>query len=76
MHASKTFQDWEESVASNITIEVSKHILDKPGEHVLKFWMVDPGVVLQKIVVETGEVMQSYLRLPGSFHGIGKKNNE
>jgi hypothetical protein len=55
MHANKTFQDWGESAASNITIEVSKHILGKPGEQVLNFWMVDPGVVLQKIVVETGE---------------------
>jgi len=55
MHAHKTFEDWGESAASNVTIEVYKHILGKPGEQVLNFWMVDPTVVLQKIDVETGE---------------------
>jgi len=68
MHENKTFQDWEESVRNNITVEVSKHTLSEAGEHILKFWMVDPGVVLQKLVIETGEVMPSYLGPPESFH--------
>jgi hypothetical protein len=67
MHANKTLQDWEESVRNNITIGVSRHVLNESGEHVLKFWMVDPGVVLQKLVVETGEVRPSYLGPPESF---------
>ncbi len=67
MHANKTFQDWEESVRNNITIEVSKHVLNEPGKHVLKFWIVDPGVVLQKLVIETGEVKPSYLGPPESY---------
>ncbi len=68
MHENKTFQDWEESVRNNTTVEVSKHIITKPGEHVLKFWMVDPGIVLQKLIVETGEVAPSYLGPPESFN--------
>ncbi len=68
MHENKTFQDWEESVRNNTSVEVSKHIISKPGEHVLKFWMVDPGIVLQKLVVETGEVAPSYLGPPESFN--------
>ncbi len=68
MHENKTFQDWEESVRNNVTIEVSKHIISEPGKHVLKFWMVDPGVVLQKLVVETGEVKPSYVGPPESFN--------
>lgn len=77
MHAGKTFQDWEESVRNNISILVSKHTIGEPGRHVLKFWMVDPGVVLQKVVVETGNVRQSYLGPPESYHRFnysGKKN--
>jgi len=68
---------WAKWVSDNINIVSSKHIIKEPGEHVLKFWMVDPGVVLQKIVVETGEVKQSYLGPPESFNSILEmtKNN-
>ena len=61
-------RSWNEAVGNNIKITASDHILKKPGEHVLKFWMVDPGIVLQKIVVETGEVKPSYLGPPESYH--------
>ncbi len=66
MHAKKTFQDWEESVRNNVSIETSKHLLTESGVHILKFWMVDAGVVLQKLVVETGELKPSYLGPPES----------
>jgi hypothetical protein len=72
MHANKTFQDWEESVRNNVTIDVSSHIISEPGKHVLKFWVVDPGAVLQKLVVETDEVKPSYLGPPESFNGAIK----
>jgi hypothetical protein len=72
MHANKTFQDWEESVRNNVTVEVSKHVLNEPGKHVLKFWMVEPGVVLQKLVIETGEVKSCYLGPPESYHRAGR----
>jgi len=68
IHENKTFQDWEKSVSNNITIETSKHIIKEPGEHILKFWMVDPGVVLQKLVINTGGVKPSYLGPPESFN--------
>jgi hypothetical protein len=72
MHANKTFQDWEESVRNNVTVETSKHVINAPGKHVLKFWMVDAGVVLQKLVIETGEVKPSYLGAPESYHQLHK----
>jgi hypothetical protein len=69
MHANKTFQDWEAWVSNNVNLEVSNHVIKEPGKHVLKFWMVDPGVVLQKLVIETGEVRPGYLGPPENFNG-------
>ncbi len=60
----KTNRTWEQSVGDNIRIMVSEHQVKKPGAHVLKFWMADPGVVLQKIVLDMGGVKQSYLGPP------------
>lgn len=54
-------KEWEQRVADNITISPSQHVLPQPGRHVLRIQMVDPGVVLQKIVVNTGGEKASYL---------------
>ncbi len=61
-------RNWEESVRNNCRKLKSTHTVSKPGSHTLKIWMVDPGVVLEKIVVNTGGVRQSYLGPPESFH--------
>jgi len=66
--ADSSKEAWEKAVAENIKISVTEHGLDKPGVHILKFWMVDPGVVLQKIVVDTGGLRPSYLGPPESFY--------
>jgi hypothetical protein len=58
---------WRESVGNNIAIVTSQHFLTKPGTHILKFWAVDPAVVLQKIVVDAGGVKPSYLGPTESF---------
>ncbi|OGU33395.1 MAG: glycosyl hydrolase [Ignavibacteria bacterium GWA2_35_9] len=63
---------WSKWVAENINMQTSKHNIDKPGEHTLKFWMVDPGVVLQKLVIETGNIAPSYLGPPESFNRVTK----
>jgi hypothetical protein len=60
-------QAWEKAVAENIRIGTTEHTLDNPGAHVLKFWLVDPGVVLQKIVVDAGGLRPSYLGPPECF---------
>ena len=60
-------RDWEESVRNSIRTVKSTHTLTTPGAHTLKFWMVDPGVVLQRLVVNTGGVLPSYLGPPESF---------
>jgi len=61
-------RDWENAVKDNARVAQSTHTLAAPGYHTLKFWMIDPGVVLQKIVVNTGGVKPSYLGPPESFH--------
>jgi hypothetical protein len=60
-------RDWDTSVKDAVRVSKSKHTLDKPGYHTLKFWMVDPAVVLEKIVVDCGGAKPSYLGPPESY---------
>jgi hypothetical protein len=62
--------DWEKTVSDNYRIGKSLHTLAVPGYHILKIWMIDPGVVIQKIVVNTGGVKPSYLGPPESYCGV------
>ncbi|WP_394353886.1 hypothetical protein [Spirosoma taeanense] len=55
---------WNKWVAENIIIKTSTHTLTKPGKHTVKFWMVSPGVVLQKLVLDVGGLEPSYLGPP------------
>jgi hypothetical protein len=59
--------NWQDSVRNSVRTVKSVHTLSEPGYHTLKIWMVDPGVVLQKIVVDTGGVKPSYLGPPESY---------
>src|SRR5258708_12037156 len=68
MTADSSLKAWDQSVSDNVTTTVSKHQVAHPGEHVLKFWMVDPVVVLQKLVVDLGGVRPSYLVPPEIYH--------
>ena len=60
---------WEKSVADNAHYGRSKHTITKAGYHMLKVWMVDPAVVVQKLVVDLGGLKPSYLGPPESFRG-------
>lgn len=59
---------WNKWVADNINVSRTVHKIDEPGGHILKFWMVDPGVVLQKIVIDSGGLKTSYLGPPESLN--------
>lgn len=60
----RNVRTWENWVANNIIIKTSPHNISTTGKHVLKFWMVNPGVVLQKLVIDFGGVKPSYLGPP------------
>jgi hypothetical protein len=59
-------RDWEESVKDNTRKVKSKHHIATSGAHTFKVWMVDPAVVVQKIVVDCGGLKPSYLGPPES----------
>ena len=60
-------KEWETSVKDSVRKVAAALRVDQPGYHTLKFWMVDPGVALQKIVVSFGRLRDSYLGPPESF---------
>jgi uncharacterized membrane protein len=55
---------WNKWVSENIIIKTTNHKIAKPGKHVVKYWMVNPGVVLQKLVLDFGGLKPSYLGPP------------
>lgn len=57
-------------VGDNIIIKTSRHTILQPGKHVLKYWMVNPAVVLQKLVLDFGGVKPSYLGPPETINKL------
>ena len=76
VHADSSLQAWERSVADGVTVLTSTHVIVRPGYHVLKVRSLDPGLVLQKLVVDTGGLRPSYLGPPESFHRAAARPSE
>lgn len=57
-------RDWPRWVKDNSRILSSTHHITKLGVHTLKIWMVDPGVVLEKIIIHDGKLPESYFGPP------------
>ncbi|WP_421871028.1 glycosyl hydrolase 115 family protein [Marinoscillum sp.] len=74
IHEGETQPDWEypdwwnNSVTDHIKKKLSTHRVNKPGVHTLKVWMIDPGVVFQKFVLNSGGLKESYLGPPTSVY--------
>ncbi|HTB24365.1 MAG TPA: glycosyl hydrolase 115 family protein [Puia sp.] len=64
LHPDNSNKSWQQWVANNIIIDSAAFHISKTGIHILKYWMVDPGLVLQKIVVDLNGVKPSYLGPP------------
>jgi len=55
---------WNKWVAENIIIKTSQHKILQSGKHTLKYWMVNSGLVLQKVVLDFGNLKPGYLGPP------------
>jgi len=51
---SETDRRWQENVLRNAALTSSVHQITNPGSHILKIWMVDPGIVLDTIAAGNG----------------------
>ncbi len=66
VHADASDAYWRRIVSNAAAVFTSTHAIGRPGVHTLKFWVIDPGLVLQKLVVNTGGLKPSYLGPPES----------
>ena len=74
--ADRSTEAWATSVKDSVRKSTSTHTIAARGYHRLKVWMVDPGVPLQKLVVDLGGVKPSYLGPPESFHSVPREQGE
>ena len=66
MHADRSEAHWDQSVMDEAVRFTTTHVIASPGAHVLKFWALDPGVVVTRLVVDAGGLEPSYLGPPES----------
>ena len=52
---------WAETVVKQARQCKTTLKITKPGAHVLTVWMIDPGVIVEKLLVNTGGLKPSYL---------------
>ncbi|MFG2356626.1 glycosyl hydrolase 115 family protein [Streptomyces sp. NPDC048521] len=52
---------WARNTSDNVNATVTRHTVTKIGVQRLKFWMVDPTVVLQRLLIDTGGLPALYL---------------
>lgn len=52
---------WKQNVVRNNAISVVNLNIEKPGKHTLKLLCADPGMVIQKVIIDFGGMKRSYL---------------
>ncbi|MGQ1909191.1 glycosyl hydrolase 115 family protein [Marinifilum sp. RC60d5] len=52
--------EWMENVLKNTSVQSAQQIVNKAGKHKLKIWMVDPGVMIDQILIDLGGWKKSY----------------
>ncbi|MDO3384422.1 glycosyl hydrolase 115 family protein [Gilvimarinus sp. SDUM040013] len=64
--ADSSHRAWQEGVRNGVRSSVSTHNVARPGAHKLRVYAIDPGVTLQKLVLDLGGLKESYLGPPQS----------
>jgi hypothetical protein len=57
-------RDWAKWVTDNARTVNSTHTIGEAGVHTLNLWMVDPGVVVQKLIIHRKDIRPSYFGPP------------
>jgi len=59
--ANKNPTVWDNAVLDGVRVIKTAIKVNKPGEHKLRIYLVDPALVLQKLMIDTGGLKPSYL---------------
>ncbi|PNU04397.1 hypothetical protein A8V01_20440 [Novosphingobium guangzhouense] len=57
-------KDWDDAVQRATTVTTTEWQLDKPGAHSLRIFAMDPGLVMDSIVLDLGGLRKSYMAPP------------
>jgi hypothetical protein len=52
---------WSRMVSDGVNRVTTNLGIAEPGRHTLKIWLVDPGVVLQRVELDLGGIKPTYL---------------
>jgi hypothetical protein len=61
MHTDESPRTWARQVTDGVSVQVTTHALARPGAHTLRFYALDPGVVLQRLLVDAGGLVPGKL---------------
>ncbi|WBL21641.1 glycosyl hydrolase 115 family protein [Zunongwangia sp. HRR-M8] len=53
-------EEWKENVLRNRTIKSMSSILNKPGKHTIKIYIIDPGLMIDQILIDLGGLKNAY----------------
>jgi hypothetical protein len=68
-HGGENSPRWRDNVSRNAAINTTVHHVAEPGRHTVRLWMVDPGVVVDRLVLDLGGLRPSYLGPPQTLSG-------
>lgn len=66
LHADASERTWERRVSDGVAVHRTRHHVAAAGEQRLRFYALDAGVVLQRLVLDAGGLKPSYLGPPES----------